>query len=73
MSPDHPRKAKKRWLRKAAVKHRYGDISDRALARAVDDGRIPQPQHPLSNKIPFWDEDELDANDARAAMRAPAA
>jgi len=29
--------------------------------------KLPPPQYPLGNKVPFWDEAELDASDKAAA------
>jgi hypothetical protein len=55
----------KKWLRKEAVCARYGDVVDRSIERAVMDGRLPEPQYPLGNKIPFWDEEELDKHDRK--------
>jgi hypothetical protein len=55
----------KKWLRKEAVCARYGDVVDRSIERAVKDGRLPAPEFPLGNKIPFWDEEKLDEHDRR--------
>jgi hypothetical protein len=55
----------KKWLRKEAVCARYGDVVDRSIERAVMDGRLPAPEYPLGNKIPFWSEEALDAHDAK--------
>jgi hypothetical protein len=60
----------KRYLRKKAVRERYGNVCDRTIERAVIDGRLPPPEFPFGNKIPCWDEDRLDASD-RAAALAP--
>jgi hypothetical protein len=53
----------KKWLRKEAVCARYGDVVDRSIERAVKEGRLPAPEFPLGNKIPFWDEEKLDEHD----------
>jgi hypothetical protein len=55
----------KKWLRKEAVCARYGDVVDRSIERAVMDGRLPAPEYPLGNKIPFWNEAKLDEHDLR--------
>jgi hypothetical protein len=55
----------KKWLRLEAVCQRYGDIVPRSLERAVKDGRLPAPEFPLSNRIPFWSEEALDAHDRK--------
>jgi hypothetical protein len=71
----HSKSAPKRWLRKAQVRQRYGNISDKAVERHVAAKRLPPPEFPLGNRIPMWDEDVLDENDRRAALarREPAA
>ncbi len=60
----------KRWKRKKQVCERYGNVCDRTIDRKVKEGSLPPPKHPFGNKIPFWDEDELDEHD-RAAVLAP--
>jgi hypothetical protein len=60
---------KKQWHRKKAVQERYGDVCSRTIDRAVGDGRLPAPHYPFSNKIPYWDGDELDAHDRAAALK----
>jgi hypothetical protein len=55
----------RKWLRKEAVCARYGDCVDRSIERAVKEGRLPAPDYPLGNKIPFWDEEKLDEHDRR--------
>jgi hypothetical protein len=64
-----------RWLRKAQVRARYGGVSNKSIERHVAAKRLPPPEYPLSNRIPFWDEGRLDENDRQAALarRAPAA
>jgi hypothetical protein len=51
----------KRWLRKRQLRARYGEVTDRTIERAVNDGRLPAPEFPFKNKIPMWDEDVLEA------------
>jgi hypothetical protein len=58
----------RRWLRKAQVRARYGDISNKSVERHVAAKRLPPPEYPLGNKVPFWDEDGLDENDRAAAL-----
>jgi hypothetical protein len=53
----------KKWLRTEAVCARYGDVVPRSIERAVKDGRLPAPEYPLGNKIPFWDEAKLEEHD----------
>jgi hypothetical protein len=55
------------WKRKRQLRARYGDCSDRTIDRMVKAGKLPPPQYPLGNTIPFWAEDELDASDRAAA------
>jgi hypothetical protein len=64
----------KRWLRKAQVRARYGNISNKSVERHVAAKRLPPPDYPLGNKIPMWDEDKLEQNDRQAALtrRVPA-
>jgi hypothetical protein len=57
----------KRWLRKRQVGTRYGGVVGRTIDRAVADGRLPAPQYPFGNKIPYWDCDELDRHDRSLA------
>jgi hypothetical protein len=58
----------KRWLRKRQVRARYGDITDKTVERAVRDGRIPPPEYPFGNRIPFWDEEALEAHERATAI-----
>jgi hypothetical protein len=58
-----------RKLRKADVAQRYGNIENRTVERKVEHGLIPPPDYLFQNRIPFWDEEELDAHD-RAAVTA---
>lgn len=70
MSLEHsPARQPKRYLRKKALRARYGDICDRTLERMVTDGRLPPPEFPFGNRIPAWDEEILDQNDRAAALR----
>jgi hypothetical protein len=55
------------WVRKRQVRARYGNCSDRTIDRMVEAGKLPPPQHPLRNKIPFWSLAELEASDRAAA------
>jgi len=55
-------------LRKRDVCKRYGGVTPRTIERAVEAGRIPRPQYPFANGIPFWDEAELQTNERAAAM-----
>ena len=52
-----------KWLRKEAVRARYGNIVNRSLEYAVKTGRLPAPEYPLGNRIPFWNEEVLDSHD----------
>ena len=58
----------KRWLRKADVRVRYGNISNKSVERHIAAKRLPPPEYPLGNKIPMWAEDVLDENDRQAAL-----
>jgi hypothetical protein len=62
----------KRWLRKRQVRERYGNVVDKTIERAVKDGRIPPPEYPFNNKVPFWDEERLEAHERAAAMKSVA-
>ena len=55
----------KKWLRTEAVCERYGDVVPRSIQRAVDAGRLPAPDYPLGNKVPFWDLEKLEEHDRR--------
>jgi predicted DNA-binding transcriptional regulator AlpA len=59
----------KKWLRKRAVRVRYGDCSDSWVERASKDGRLPPPKFPFGNNIPAWLESELDERDREIAQR----
>lgn len=59
-----------KWLRKRAVRARYGDCSDSAVERRSKDGRLPPPEFPFGNKIPAWRESVLDRHD-REMTRQP--
>ena len=58
-----------RWLRKAQVRERYGDICDRTLERAVNDGRLPPPEFPFLNRVPFWREEVLEEHERAAVLK----
>jgi hypothetical protein len=66
----NPKTRAKRWLRKRQLRERYGDINPRTIERAVAAGRLPPPQFPFGNRIPFWDEAVLEEHE-RAAVIAP--
>jgi len=68
----HTKSTGRRWLRKRQVRARYGDVTDRTLERAVKDGRIPPPEFPFANRIPFWDEERLEAHERAAALKSVA-
>jgi hypothetical protein len=55
-------------LRKRQVRARYGDCCDRTIERAVIDGRLPPPEFPFANKIPFWDEDTLERHERTVVL-----
>jgi hypothetical protein len=54
-----------KYLRKAQVRHRYGDISDRAVEKYVATGRLPKPVFLFNRHTPFWSVEALDQNDRR--------
>ncbi|MFZ5690550.1 MAG: hypothetical protein ACOY5F_04785 [Pseudomonadota bacterium] len=59
-------KKPKRLIRSAALKKRYGDVSDMWIWRRLHDGSgFPQPYR--FGRIRMWDEDELDAFDRQCA------
>jgi hypothetical protein len=60
--------SQKRWLRKAQVRARYANVSDKTIERHVTAGRLPPPEYPLGNKIPMWDEEALVENERRAVL-----
>jgi hypothetical protein len=59
-----------KYLRTNGVAGRYS-VHARSIPRMVKDGRLPKPAL-YNGRFPLWDEDELDANDRRAAREAPA-
>jgi hypothetical protein len=63
----------KKLLRKRQVCERYGNVTPRTIERKVKDKTLPPPIYPFNNKIPFWDEDELDDHDRRAGFSREAA
>jgi hypothetical protein len=65
------KRTKRRWLRKKQLRERYGDVVDKTIERAVKDGRIPPPEFPFDNKVPFWDEETLEAHERAVIMSAP--
>jgi hypothetical protein len=56
-------------LRKAQVRRRYGDASDRTIERMVDACRIPKPDY-FGNTIPYWNEAKLERNDRTLAAQS---
>ncbi len=68
---DHVTKSR-RWSRKRAVAKRY-DVTTRTVDRKAADGSLPKPKFPLGPHLPLWEDDELDAHDARARDEAAAA
>ena len=64
----YDKSSRKRWLRKAQVRQRYGNISNKSVERHVEAKRLPPPEFPLGNRVPFWDEAVLDENDRQAAL-----
>jgi hypothetical protein len=65
-------KKAKVWKRKSQVRERYGNCSDKTIERMVKAKKLPPPKFPFGNRIPMWDESELDESDeaAPAAYRA---
>ena len=59
----------KRYLRKKSVRARYGDVCNKTVERMVLDGRLPPPEYFGDSRIPFWDEEKLDASDRKATLR----
>lgn len=57
-----------KWLRKKAVRVRYGDVSNSTIERMTKDGRLPPPEYPFENDIPAWRESVLDERDQAAAL-----
>ena len=57
--------------RKAKVRRRYGDASDKTVERMVLSYRIPKPIY-LGSRIPYWQEEALDRNDRILAAQSPA-
>jgi hypothetical protein len=58
-----------KWLRTEGVCARYGNIVPRSVERAVQDGRLPAPEYPLGNRIPFWNEETLDEHDRKIVTK----
>jgi hypothetical protein len=63
----------KRYLRKAHLRTRYGDVTYRTIERMVKSGALPPPEFPFGNRIPAWDETVLDKWDQRQAVADAAA
>ena len=61
--------SKKHNSRKKQVAERYC-VDERTVDRMVKDGRLPPPFYLPGGRIPFWDDDVLDANDRAAALRS---
>jgi hypothetical protein len=62
------------WLRQSDLLVRYGWRSVKSVHRAVEDGRVPQPEYPLTAAIPMWRSDVLEAHEAAQHSRnAPVA
>jgi hypothetical protein len=59
-----------KWLPKPQVRARYSMGCDKTLERAVQQGRLPEPQYHFQNRIPAWRESELDEHDAKV-IRGP--
>ena len=56
----------RRYLRKKAVRDRYGYESERSVDRAVKDGRIPPPDI-YQARFPLWAEETLNEHDIALA------
>ena len=54
----------KRYLRRPEVLARYGQVSTATLYQWMDRGLFPRPKR-LGPRAVAWDEDYLDAHDAR--------
>jgi hypothetical protein len=63
----------KRYLRKAHLRTRYGDVHYRTIERMVKSGALPPAEFPFGNRIPAWDEAVLDKWDRRQTDAAAAA
>jgi|GEM_PF-6338071 len=61
----------RRYLRKGAVAARYG-IHERSVDRKAANGALPKPHYPVGDRLPLWDEQELDDHDCRAGRDAKA-
>jgi predicted DNA-binding transcriptional regulator AlpA len=59
----------KRYLRAAAVRKRYGNISDMTLWRWLNTPQSEFPQPRYFGRRRFWEEAELDAYDRQCAAR----
>jgi hypothetical protein len=59
----------KRWLRKKQLRERDGGVVDKTIERAVKDGRIPPPEFPFDNNVPFWDEAVLEEHERAVTMK----
>jgi predicted DNA-binding transcriptional regulator AlpA len=57
-----------RYLRKIQVAERYG-VTKRMVDKMVEEGRLPKPTYPTSDRIPLWNEQALDDNDRAAVTR----
>lgn len=57
-----------KYLRKIQVATRYG-VTKRMVDKMVEEGRLPAPTYPTSDRIPLWNEQGLDDNDRAAVTR----
>lgn len=61
---------RKRWVRAALVRDRYGQISEQTLWRWVNDPESDFPKPVVRQGVRFWDEASLDAYDAALEARS---
>jgi hypothetical protein len=57
------------WLRQPDILVRYRWKSEKSAHRAVEDGRLPPPEYPLSPAIPMWRSDRLEAHEAAQSSK----
>jgi hypothetical protein len=58
-----------KWLRQSDILARYNWVHEKSAHRAVDSGRLPAPEYPLSPHIPMWREDKLESHEAAQISR----
>ena len=67
---DKTQSPKGKYSRAAAVRARYGGVSDMWITRKIRDSGFPKPVY-LDGRDRFWINEQLDAWEAQAEQSAP--